>query len=72
MRTEAIGRWKDFIGSLPEDEVDAKIDENNQLTDMVLMQYEEIVDEYQMFVSTCGKIAQPYPYPTRGVAGEWM
>jgi len=65
MREAAIGMWKDFIGIMPEDEADACVDENNQLTDMVLMQYEEIVDEYQIFVATCGEMVLPYPRPRR-------
>lgn len=61
MRCEAIGMWNDFIGSIPECDVDATIDENNQLTDMVLGQYEEIVDEYQIFLATNGAVTAPYP-----------
>ena len=61
MSVEITVAWNEYMKSLPEDDVDMFIDDNNQLTDAVLHCFGDIVDEYQLFVESGGVITAPYP-----------
>lgn len=61
MSVEISCMWHEYAQSLPKDEVDGFFSDNNLITDNVLLYYGDIVDEYQLFVATGGKVSLPYP-----------
>lgn len=70
MSKEISGMWVEYMESLTEGDADTLIKNNNQLTDLVLYSFGDIVDEYQLFVESGGTITAPYPCRNRRERGK--